>query len=156
MVVVAALVANGCGGEHAGEKPQAADKHEHEHGDAHEHPSEGPHHGRLIELGEDEYHGELVPDPVTRMTKIYILDGTAKKQEPIDAKEITLNLVVDGQSHQFKFTEQPDQSDPIGRASRFVSTSEQLDDALKSPETTGRLNVDIAGKSYVGKLESHK
>ncbi len=45
--------------------------------DVHSHPTEGPHHGTLIELGKEEYHAELVHDD--KMVTIYILDSAAKK-----------------------------------------------------------------------------
>ncbi|MCE2751496.1 MAG: hypothetical protein LW720_06355 [Pirellula sp.] len=36
----------------------------------HAHPSEGPHHGSLVELGKEEFHAELVHD--SKSVTIYI------------------------------------------------------------------------------------
>ena len=41
--------------------PEDVTMDEHEH----DHPSEGPHHGSLIELGKEAYHAELVHDEKT-------------------------------------------------------------------------------------------
>ena len=62
---------------------------EHDHA-GHGHPSEGPHHGGLIELGNEEYHAELVHDDDAGTVTLYILDGGVTKQVPIDATEITI------------------------------------------------------------------
>ncbi len=62
--------------------------------DAHDHSSEGPHHGTLVELGKEEYHAEVVHagDVVT----VYILDARAEKAVPIEATEVTINVLHDG------------------------------------------------------------
>ena len=59
--------------------PAPNDEHGHdEHGhDEHAHPTEGPHHGQLIELGDEAYHGEWVPDTARITVSISILDGHA-------------------------------------------------------------------------------
>ena len=80
--------------------------------DAHDHPSDGPHHGHLIELGKEEYHAEFIHDEKNSTVTIYILDGTAKNVVPIDSKEILINLKHDGRGEQFKLTALPDKGDP--------------------------------------------
>ena len=50
---------------------------------AHAHPTEGPHHGSLIELGKEDYHAEFVHDDTTDTVTIYILDAAAAKAVPI-------------------------------------------------------------------------
>src|ERR1700728_4060240 len=59
----------------------------------HEH-EEGPHHGHLVELGEEEYHAEVAFDPKTATITIYTLDSTAKKPALTDAKELKLELAI--------------------------------------------------------------
>ncbi len=73
--------------------------------DVHSHPTEGPHHGTLIELGKEEYHAELVHDD--KMVTIYILDSAAKTAVPIDSLELVINLVHDGKPEQFKLAASP-------------------------------------------------
>ncbi|MGD9856698.1 MAG: hypothetical protein AB7U20_17260 [Planctomycetaceae bacterium] len=131
-----------------GTAPSAAhDDHDHPHA----HPSEGPHHGELIELGNEEYHAELLHSE-TEVT-IYLLDGAAAKTVPIDAAAITLNLTHDGTPGQFSLDASPDAGDPDGRSSRFVSTDPELLGHINEEHLEFRLVVTIDGKSYNGRFE---
>ena len=132
---------------------QAAPTAAHDH--AHAHPSEGPHHGSLIELGKEDYHAELVHDHAANSVTIYMLDGSAAKAVPIDAKQLTLNLLVGGRPQQFQLAAQPQANDPEGRCSAFGCTGEAMCKALDAKGTTGRINVEVAGKVYVGRLGGH-
>ena len=132
--------------------PGAADSHD-DHG-AHDHPSEGPHHGDLIELGGEEYHAEVVHGAGGVVT-VYILDGAAKAAAPIDAAEVTFNIVHDGQPKQFQLPANPDTGDPAGHSSRFSLTDEKLARHLDAAGTTARLMLTINGKSYTGQVEHH-
>jgi hypothetical protein len=131
-------------------------EHEHEHDHAHAHPEEGPHHGHLIELGDEEYHAELTHDEATHTITIYLLDKEAKNPVSIADSEITLNLAVDGKPVQAILAAQPQEADPAGQASRFSVTDEKALEALESPKATGRLNVTIEGKPYSGAVEHHE
>jgi hypothetical protein len=130
------------------------DGHDHseEEGHEHAHPSEGPHHGHLIELGSEEYHAELTHDDVAESVTIYILDSSAEKAVAIAEPEITVNMTIDGSPQQFKLAAAPQEDDPEGKSSRFELADEALYDAVEGGET-GRLNVTIAGKPYVGDIE---
>lgn len=117
----------------------------------HEHPSEGPHHGSLIELGNEEYHAELVHGDDGTVT-IYILDGSAKTAVPIEAEDVTVNLTHDGAAEQFKLAAKPDTSDPPGKSSRFESRDEELASDLDAEGSNARLVVTIDGKQFTGKI----
>ena len=117
----------------------------------HAHPSEGPHHGELIELGNEEYHVELLHDEQT--VTIYILNGAAKEQVPIEATEITINTKHDGRPEQFKLAASPDQNDPPGKSSRFVSSDEELAGHIDEQGADPRLVLTINGKSYRGAID---
>ncbi|MCA9067604.1 MAG: hypothetical protein KDA84_01690 [Planctomycetaceae bacterium] len=123
-------------------------------GGGHVHPTEGPHHGSLIELGKEEYHAELLhPEHgETGSVTIYILDGSATKQFPIDAKTITLNIQHEGKPEQFTLAASPDQTDPAGQSSRFTSNDPHLIEHFGEKEIHGRLVLKIKGKSYNGEL----
>ena len=125
---------------------QKDDDHDHD-----AHPSEGPHHGHLIELGGEEYHAELVHDEDA--VTIYILDGAAKKGVPIEATDIAINLQHDGKGEQFKLSASPDQDDPKGKSSRFVSNDQELSEDLYGEDAEVQLVLKIAGKSYRGTVE---
>jgi hypothetical protein len=124
-------------------------------GPAHVHPAEGPHHGSLIELGREDYHAELVHDPMTHTMTIYLLDGAAKNAVNIAAKQLSLNLLVAGKPQQYQLTAQPQPTDQEGMCSAFSSASEPMCKALDAKGTTGRLNVPIAGKVFSGRIDAH-
>jgi hypothetical protein len=129
------------------ELPPDTDGHE-----GHEHPSEGPHHGDLVELGNEEFHAEVVHGEGGSVT-VYILDGAATAAVPIDASELTINVSHDGAAEQFKLPADRDSADPEGKSSRFSLTDEELAGDLDSHDATAKLVVMINGKSYSGKIE---
>lgn len=119
------------------------------------HPTEGPHHGTLIELGKEDFHAELVHDDATDTATIYILDTSATKAVPIVAKKITLNMLAAGKPHQFHLTATPQAGDPDASASAFALADKSLGQILDVKDATGRLSVEIGGKVYVGQVEGH-
>lgn len=120
---------------------------DHDHG----HASEGPHHGDLVELGDEEYHAEVVHGKDGEVA-IYILGSDAKTAVPIEAADVTVNVVHGGQPEQIKVAASPDAGDPPGKSSRFVSKDPELAEHLDEKGTNPRLVVSIAGKSFTGKI----
>ena len=120
--------------------------------DEHAHPSEGPHHGDLVELGNEDFHAEVVHGAGGSVS-IYILDSAAKAAVPIDAKELTINITHDGNAEQFKLLADRDASDPEGKASHFSLKDEELAKDLDDHDAAAKLVVMIDGKSYSGKIE---
>ncbi|QDT13432.1 hypothetical protein [Planctomycetes bacterium K23_9] len=118
----------------------------------HAHPSEGPHHGGLIELGNEEYHAELVHDEDTGSVTIYVLNAAATEQIPIESTEITINVKHDGKPEQFKLAASPDANDPQGKSSRFVSTDAELGEHLDEEGADPKLVLTINGKSFRGTI----
>jgi len=116
----------------------------------HAHPTEGPHHGDLVELGNEEYHAEILHDADAGTITIYVLDGAATEQVPIDATEVMINATHDGKPEQFKLAASPDTNDPQGKSSRFVSNDEELAHHLDEEDAEPRLVLTINGKSYRG------
>lgn len=115
----------------------------------------GPHEGELIELGDEEYHAELLHDDATHAVTIYLLDAAAKEGVPVEETEITINAVVDGKPTQFKLPAAPIEGEPAGQSSRFIVADEKLHEAIESEEAQPRLTVTIAGKPYTGKIDHH-
>jgi len=165
VIVIAAISLTGCGtappsapggtpGEHKeGDGHDHASEHDHA---AHAHAAEGPHHGHLIELGEEEYHAELTHDEATKAITVYLLDKEAKGAVAIADAEIMLNLVSEGQPTQVKLAAAPQEGDPAGQSSRYSIIDEKVLELLEAPKTTGRLNVTINGKAYSGSVEHHE
>lgn len=153
VVCAAQLMFVGCGGPAASPTGGTATAAKHDH---HDHPSEGPHHGELIELGKDEYHAELVHDDEQHTVTIYVLDSSAKVAVPIEAPSLALNLVGDGKPQQYTLAAKPLPTDPAGKCSCFVNSDKAMCEALDQKGTTGRLNLTIAGKAFVGKIVAHE
>ncbi|MCA9112573.1 MAG: hypothetical protein KDA52_21650 [Planctomycetaceae bacterium] len=152
------LSLNGCGerpttGELESSPPPATtDSHAgHDH-DEHAHPSHGPHDGDLVELGDEEYHAEVVHDDAAGSVTVYILNGEATEQVPIAATEVTINAKHDGSPEQFQLLASPDVNDPEGKCSRFISNDPDLAARLDDPEADPRLVLSIDGKSYRGEV----
>lgn len=152
---LATLILAGCGETNGPDAPPEganagteAGHDEHEHA----HPTEGPHHGDLVELGNEEYHAEVVHSDGGEVA-IYILDGGAKQSVPIDAPEIAINLTHDGEAEQFKLPAAPDANDPKGTSSRFAIKDEHLIEDLDAEGTVAKVVININGKQYTGKIE---
>lgn len=120
--------------------------------ESHGHPTEGPHHGNLIELGNEEYHAELVHDEQAGTITVYILDSSAMRAVPIDATELTVNLSHDGHAEQFSLAANPESNDPLGKASRFTSSDAELSEELDHEGAEAQLVASINGKQFRGAL----
>jgi hypothetical protein len=108
----------------------------------------------LIELGQEDYHAELVHNDDKPSVSLYLLDEQARSPVTTAAEELTLNLVVDGNAQQFKLAAAPLQGEAEGKASRFHSQDESLWRLISDEnKLSGRFNVTIEGKQFVGKIE---
>ena len=129
------------------ELPPETDGHE-----GHAHPSEGPHHGDLVELGNEEFHAEVVHGDAGSVT-VYILDSSAKTAVPIDATELAINISHDGNAEQFKLPAEREATDPEGKSSRFSIKDEELAKDLDDHDASAKLVVMIDGKSFSGQIK---
>lgn len=128
--------------EHAG--------HDHGADAGAEHPTEGPHGGHLIELGDEKYHAELLHDEKTHAVTVHLLDAAGKEPVAAPLEEITLQLFQDGQFVKYALKAVQAQ----GGASQFEIIDEALCDALcHEDELRGRIQVTINGKPYTGTIE---
>src|SRR4051794_14732595 len=92
LLAAALLGASGCSG---GSKEKKADEKkdgDKKSSDKDAHPEKGPHGGALAEWGKEEYHAEFKQDTAKKQVTVFVLDGSAKKAAPIDAKALTLTL----------------------------------------------------------------
>lgn len=121
--------------------------------DDHDHPSEGPHGGALVELGDEEFHAEFIVKDKTHEVVVYILDGSAKKVVPIEEPQLLLNLKTTAKPQQFKVPAAPAKGDPEGKTGRFLLKDEKLVDVLHAKGTTAHLRVKINNQSYSGKID---
>jgi hypothetical protein len=151
--LVAAFPLAGCRRSSTENEPRTAAPAYQSSAGEHEHPSEGPHGGQLVELGNEQYHAEIVHDHSAGTVTVYLLDAAAEKPVPIDARELTINLKHGGRPEQFKLTASPDADDRPGRSSRFVSEDRELGEDLDSEGADPRLAVTIEGKPYTASIE---
>lgn len=121
----------------------------------HAHPEHGPHAGMLIELGEEEYHGELVHDEKAGTVTVYLLDGAGKNSVGIEAAEVTINVKQGEKASQFKLAASRESTDPEGKSSKFVSSEKALGEALDDEKAEAHLVVSIGGKQFRGKIDAH-
>ena len=146
LVILITLWCVGCSNQSA--PPTAEAEH-----DEHPHESGGPHDGSIIELG--EYHAELVHDDAAGTVTVYVLDGTAKANVPVDATEATINVTHDGQGEQFKLTASPVEGEPAGFSSRFVSSEAELSEDLDREDAAAVVVITINGTQHRGNIEHH-
>lgn len=150
-VAIAALGVSlgGCGNGGAEKKDAATG------GDVHDHDSEGPHKGVIVELGDEEYHGEVVHDDATHKVTVYILDSKAKNAVAIDAKDVKINVVADGKPAQYVLPAMPLDGETDGKSSRFELSDEGLCDGMCAEGAAARLKVTINGTPFEGKIPAH-
>lgn len=122
---------------------------------AHDHPAHGPHNGDLIELGNEEYHLELVHDVKAGTVAFYLLDSTAKKMLAIPAKEIVINVKSAGKPKQYKIPPYPQPNDPKDNFSAYGTKDKELIETLDKHGIEAFVVIEIAGKQYRGKVEHH-
>ncbi|MDZ4851023.1 MAG: hypothetical protein SGI77_17185 [Pirellulaceae bacterium] len=119
--------------------------------DVHAHPSEGPHGGTLVELGNEEFHAEIIHNKSS--VTCYILDSSAKRAVPIDSQEVTINVIHGGKPEQFKLAASPDSGDSDGKSSRFVLVDEELAIHIDEETAAPKLTVTINGVPYRGEIK---
>jgi hypothetical protein len=116
----------------------------------HPHPTSGPHGGDLVELGNEQYHAEVVHKGEAI---VYILDSAAKAPVAIDATEIIFNLTHDGKAEQFKLAAKPAASDAPGKSSVFSSNDAELVADLEEGHAEVQMVLTIDGAQFRGNLE---
>lgn len=137
-----------------GTSPPLASEADHGDDAAHAHPTEGPHGGHLIELGNEEYHAELLHDENTHTVTIHLLDGAGKEPVAAPLEEVTLQLFQDGQFVKYALKAVQRQGGTADTASQFDIVDEALCDALcHEDDVRGRLQLTIDGKPYTGEIE---
>ncbi|WP_010588199.1 hypothetical protein [Schlesneria paludicola] len=119
----------------------------------HDHGAKGPHGGGIVELGEEEYHGEIVVDHDSHSLTVYVLGKDAKTAEPITSTEVT--VTPEGKDA-LTLKAVPQQGDGEGKSSKFVLEDDQLVHALMDAGFVhGDLRITIGDKPYLGHIDYH-
>ncbi|XZE22707.1 hypothetical protein SH449x_002646 [Pirellulaceae bacterium SH449] len=138
---------------------EAADDHGHDHGaEGHDHGSEGhghgvgPHEGTVADWGGGKYHVEFTVDHDKQQATVYVFGSDEKTPAPIDAASIELS--ISSPEMQVTLQASPQDSDPSGKASRFIGTHEKLGVVQ---EYAGTMTGVVDGTPYSGdfKEEAH-
>jgi len=138
---------------------KAADDLGHDHGEGgHDHSTEGhaygvgPHEGTVADWGGGEYHVEFTVDHEKQQATVYIFGSDEKTPAPIDAT--TIELSIKAPDMQVTLQASPQESDPAGKASRFIGTHEKLGVVQ---EYAGTMTGVVDGTPYSGdfKEEAH-
>jgi hypothetical protein len=146
-----------------------AGEHGHEHGDDHgdhdhaghdhDHGHEGPHQGHLLEPDTEGYHFEWTHTEDGKVT-VYVLDGTAKKDLPIKASEIAIDVKIGEKVQSFKLPA-VDANESDKTASKFEITDKQLLGVLEALDPKGEgvtatviANVEGLDKPITAKIEA--
>ena len=136
-----------------------ADGEEHANGDhghnEHAHPTEGPHHGQLVELGNENYHAEVVHDDEAGTLIVYLLDSAAKNAVFSEAPEVVINIRNGDQPVQFKLGGLKRDGQPEGKFSVYSLVEPELLKALHDKASAAKLSIKIDGKPYSGEV-SHE
>lgn len=138
--------------------PPSADSGDtHVHADGTEHAPHGghgagPHEGTVADWGGGKFHVEFTVDHDKQEGTVYILGSDEKSPVPIDAESIDLS--INDPVMQVTLKAAPQDSDPAGKASRFIGNHEKLGVVQ---EYAGTIAGVIEGTPYSGdfKEEPH-
>lgn len=124
----------------------------------HKHAEHGPHGGPLVELGDEEYHAEVLLDEKANVVTVHVLDGEAKDAVAIESKEIIINVRHGKKPKQYRlssFTSKaPGSSESKeAKSSRFTLKSADLIEDLHHEDRPALLRLSISGKNYSGKID---
>lgn len=121
--------------------------------DHHDHGAKGPHGGSIVELGEEEYHAEVVLDADAHTIRVFVLGKDAKTATPIPATELT---VTPEEKPALTLKAAPQDGEGDGKASRFELVDEAAVHALLDAGMIhGDLGVKIGDKAYKGHIDYH-
>ncbi len=121
--------------------------------DEHGHGEKGPHGGSIVELGDEEFHAEVVLDHDAHALRVFVLGKDAKTAVPTAATEIT--VAAEGKDA-VTLKAAPQDGDGEGKASRFELIDEKLvHDILDAKFLHGDLRITIGGKPYSGHIDMH-
>ena len=143
-----------------GEEGHKEDGHGGHGHEGHSHAAHGPHGGHIIELGQEEYHAEWTHDEEGKVT-IYLLDSEMKKDVPIAADHVTIDVKIGTKTSTFNLAAVDPMGGDMPKASKFEIVDKGLLGVLESLSegVTATLRIpDINGKPYEAKIthDDHK
>lgn len=123
---------------------QASAEAEHEHGHGHDHAAHGPNGGHLLEVGEEQYHVEVVFDKDKRTLTAFILGPDAKTAHPIAGETIDFDMEIGDKEHEIPLAAKPLEGEKDGKSSRFVAEGKAIPESVKAEsDLNGHFHLDI-------------
>ena len=122
----------------------------HDDHSGHGHGHHGPNGGEIVEVGNEEFHAEVVVDEGTHRIDVFVLGSDAKTAKPIDASEISLSFKHGDEVEDFKLTAAAIDGEPEGQSSKFTLTSEELFEELHEHSEGATLSFTAGGESLSG------
>jgi hypothetical protein len=147
---------NGPGGDYKTAKQiqqekQAAGKPAHDDHD--QDLGAGPHGGAIVELGDDEYHAEIVIDAKSHALRAFLYGPDAKTAAAVAAAEIA---IVTEDQKTLKLKAAPQDGDGEGKASKFELIDEaSVGQVVSAGFLHGSLQIEVDGKPYRGDVDAH-
>ena len=131
----------------------AVTPHHHSHG-----ISRGLHGGYIIGLDIENYHAELTHDDKTKKVGVYVLGEDAATVAPIEAKAVTVNVLIGDKPFEYTLPAVVQPGDPAGKSSYFELVSEPLlaivtGRAGSAPNVDVELSIAIDGKPRLGDVD---
>ena len=114
----------------------------------HKHHHHPPHGGTPVELGEDEYHVELVFDEGTGKLQAYVLDGEMENFVRSTAPRIEITATVAGKTRDLELVAvpNPETGETVGDTSLFESQADWIKGS--GPFDAVLREVTIRGTTY--------
>ncbi len=152
MTAAFALVLAGCTDGNSEFTEVSHDESEVAHDDhsGHGHGAHGPNGGEIVEVGNEEFHAEVVVDEETHRIDVFVLGSDAKTAKPIDATEISLSFKHGEEVENFKLSAAALDGEPEGQSSKFTLTSEELFEELHEHSEGATLSFTAGGESLSG------
>ena len=119
-IALAAGLCSGCSKPENAAAPAKEAIHKHEH-----HP---PHGGAPVELGEEEYHVEIVRDASAGKLQAFVLDGELENFVRIAAPSLEITATVSGHEEKLTFLPIPNNAtgEKVGDTSLFEAQADWL------------------------------
>ncbi len=119
----------------------------------HSHGAKGPHGGGIVELGDEEYHAEVLVDHDSESVIVYVLGKDAKTAEAVAAAD--LSIALEGKEP-LTLKAASQSGDGEGKASKFSLVDHDLVHTLMDAGFLhGDLRITIADKPYIGHIDYH-
>ena len=152
LVAAFAVIVTGCTSGDSEFKEVSNDESEVGHDDhsSHGHGAHGPNGGDIVEVGDEEFHAEVVVDEDEHRIDVFILGSDAKTAKPISASEISINFKHGAEVEEFKLTASALEGETDGQASKFTITDEELFEELHEHSEGATLNFSDGDQVLTG------